>query len=209
MLKTRTTASRAPARQLVPAGLKKRIAAFGIDYLPIAGYLAALTGVVAVLRLTPLRYWLGRVYSNPYSAQLADTLAFDVPVMAYFALFEASPWVATPGKRRLGLRVVTTTGGRVSLPQAAARIALKFLPWEIAHTSIWHTPGWPRRSRPTAANYVGYALVYALAAVYIITLLASDTRQTPYDRLTHTRVVLASDNEAHSTPAGQAIEHAS
>lgn len=191
MLKTRATASHAPARHLVPAGLKKRIAAFGIDYLPIAGYLAALAGVAAVLRLTPLRNWLGRVYSNPYTAQPVTALALDLPVMAYFAIFEASPWEATPGKRRLGLRVVTTDGGRASLPQAAARIALKFLPWEIAHTSLWHTPGWPRHARPTAANYVGYALVYVLGAVYIITLLTSDTRQTLYDRLTHTRVVLA------------------
>ncbi|HEX6799651.1 MAG TPA: RDD family protein [Ktedonobacterales bacterium] len=207
MLKMRSAVSRDTAGHLVPAGLKKRIGAFGIDYLPIAAYLAALTGVAAALRRTPLRDWLGRVYSNPYTAQLADSLAFDLPVMAYFALFEASPWEATPGKRRLGLRVVTIAGGRVSLPQAAARIALKFLPWEIAHTSLWHTPGWPRHSRPTAANYASYALVYALAGAYVITLLTSDTRQAFYDRLTHTRVVLAPHDKTH-TKSGRAIESA-
>lgn len=200
-------AAGASAHHLVPVSLKKRIAAFGIDYLPIAAYLATLSGVAAALRLTPLRDWLGRVYANPYTAQLADTLAFDLPVMAYFAFFESSPWEATPGKRRLGLRVVTTAGGRVSLPQAAARIALKFLPWEIAHTSLWRTPGWPRHSKPTAANYVGYGLVYALGAIYIITLLTGKTHQTLYDRLTRTRVVLAPRNAAQ-TEAGHTIEHA-
>lgn len=184
-------AAGASAHHLVPASLKKRIAAFGIDYLPITAYLAALTGVVAALRHTRLRGWLGRVYSNPHTAQVADTLAFDLPVMAYFALFEASPWEATPGKRRLGLRVVATAGERVSLPQAAARAALKFLPWEIAHTSLWHTPGWPRHSKPTVANYAGYALVYALSGTYIVTLLTSKMHQTLYDRLTRTRVTLA------------------
>ena len=191
MLKSPTAASAAsvPARDLVPASLWRRIGAFGLDYIPIAAYLAALTGVVALLRLTPLATRLGRVYADPYAGQLAGTLAFDLPVMAYFTLFEASGWEATPGKRRLGLRVVTTTGDRVSLPQAAARTLLKFLPWEIAHTSIWHTPGWPQHAQPTAANYVGYALVYVLGTVYIITLLRSDKRQTLYDRLAHTRVV--------------------
>lgn len=197
MLKTRAAVNSSPTGHLVPASPWSRVRAFGLDYIPIAAYLAALTGVVAALRLTPLRRAIGRVYANPYTAQLADTLAFDLPVMAYFALFEASPWEATPGKRRLGLRVVTTAGARVGLPQAAARIALKFLPWEIAHTSLWHTPGWPRRARPTAAHYAGYALVYALGAVYIITLLTSESRQTVYDRLTHTRVVLAPDAEWH------------
>lgn len=207
MLKRRTAANRITAGRLVPAGLKKRMGAFGIDYLPIAAYLAALTGVAAALRLTPLRGWLGRVYGNPYTAQLADSLAFDLPVMAYFALFEASSLEATPGKRRLGLRVVTAAGGGASLPQTAARIALKFLPWEIAHTSLWHTPGWPRHSRPTAANYASYALVYVLGGVYVITLLTSDKRQALYDRLTRMRVVLAPRDKTQ-TKSGRAIESA-
>ncbi len=175
-----------------PAELWPRIKAFSVDYLFLAGYLIALTGAVAGLRLTPLRRILAVVYGNPYSAQLTTSLLFDAPVMLYFARFEASHWQATPGKRRIGLRVVTNTGARLSLPRALARIALKFLPWEIAHTSLWHTPGWPSHAQPTTRNYVAYGSVYALAAVYIVTLLTSHTRQPLYDRLTHTRVIHAS-----------------
>jgi uncharacterized RDD family membrane protein YckC len=181
----------AAATEFAPAGLWPRIKAFAVDYLFIAAYLIALTGAVAGLRLTPLRRTFATVYGNPYSAQLADALLFDAPVTLYFALFEASHWQATPGKRRIGLRVVTNSGARLSLPRALARIVLKFLPWEIAHTSIWHTPGWPSHAQPTALNYVAYGSVYALAAVYIVTLLTSHTRQPLYDRLTQTCVIRA------------------
>lgn len=163
MLKMRSSRSRSASPQLAAAGLWSRTRAFGIDYLPIAAYLMALTGIVAALRLTPLRRSIGRVYANPYTAQLADTLAFDLPVIAYFALCEATLWEATPGKRRRGLRVVTTAGERATLTQAAARIALKFLPWEIAHTSLWHTPAGratpdpPRRTTRATASYTRWA----------------------------------------------------
>jgi uncharacterized RDD family membrane protein YckC len=182
-------ASATPA--FAPVGLWPRIRAFAVDYLFIAGYLIVLTGAVAGLQLTPLQRLFATVYTNPYSAQLTGALLFDVPVMLYFALFEASAWQATPGKRRIGLQVVTTAGARVSLPRALARILLKFLPWEIAHTSLWHTPGWPLHAQPTTLDYVAYASVYALAAVYVVTLLTSRTRQPLYDRVTHTRVIHA------------------
>ena len=174
-----------------PVGLWPRIKAFAVDYLFIAAYLIVLTGVISGLQFTPLRRIFATLYTNPYVAQLTTSLLFDVPVMLYFALFEASHWRATPGKRRIGLQVVTNAGARVSLPRALARIVLKFLPWEIAHTSLWHTPGWPLHAEPTPLNYVAYGSVYALAAVYIVTLLTSHTRQTLYDRLTHTRVIQA------------------
>lgn len=174
---------------LAPAGLWPRVKAFGVDYLFIAAYLIVLTGAVWGLRLTPLRRLLAKLYGAPSTAQLTDSLLFDIPVMLYFALFESSAWQATPGKRRIGLRVVTERGQRVSLPRALGRVILKFLPWEIAHTSIWRTPGWPQHAQPTTLNLVGYLAVYALLGVYIVTLLTSGARQTLYDQLTQTRVV--------------------
>lgn len=182
-------ATQAAPGALAPAGLWPRVKAFGVDYLFIAAYLIVLTGAVWGLRLTPLRGLLARLYGAPSTAQLTDSLLFDIPVMLYFALFESSAWQATPGKRRIGLRVVTESGQRVGLPRALGRIILKFLPWEIAHTSIWRTPGWPRHAQPTTINLVGYLAVYALLGVYIVTLLTSGARQTLYDQLTQTRVV--------------------
>lgn len=182
------------AGELKPAGLWPRTKAFGVDYLFIAGYLVALSGTVWELQHTPLKHLFATLYASPYTAQLTDAAMFDVPVMLYFALFDASHWQATPGKRRIGLRVVTTAGGRVSLLRALGRIVLKFLPWEIAHTAIWHTPGWPRNPQPTTLDYAAYALVYVLAGGYVVSLLASPTRRTLYDRLTSTRVVFAPEH---------------
>ncbi|HEX8728146.1 MAG TPA: RDD family protein [Ktedonobacterales bacterium] len=189
----RLVAGQAAGAALAPAGLWPRVKAFGFDYLFIAAYLIVLTGAVWGLRLTPLRSLLASLYGSPSTAQLTDSLLFDVPVMLYFALFESSVWQATPGKRRLGLRVVTESGQRLSLTRALGRIILKFLPWEIAHTSIWQTPGWPLNAQPTTLNIVGYVAVYVLIGVYLVTLLTSGSRQTLYDRLTQTRVI--------STPA--------
>jgi uncharacterized RDD family membrane protein YckC len=50
-----------------------------------------------------------------------------VAQVLYGALFEASSWQATPGKRLLGLRVISEAGGRLSLPQALIRNATKAL----------------------------------------------------------------------------------
>jgi uncharacterized RDD family membrane protein YckC len=185
---------------LTPAGLWPRVKAFGVDYLFIAAYLVVLTGSVWGLRLTPLRNLLAALYGAPSTAQFTDSLLFDIPVMLYFALFESSEWQATPGKRRVGLRVVTESGQRIGRPRALGRIILKFLPWEIAHTSIWHTPGWPQHAQPTQLNLIGYLAVYALLGVYIVTLLTSRTRQTLYDRLTQTRVVYAPTPPAPFAP---------
>lgn len=183
--------SEATAIAFAPAGLWPRSKAFAVDYLFIAAYLIALTGAVSGLRRTPLRRTFATLYGNPYAAQLTDSLLFDVPVMLYFALSEALPRQATTGKRRLGLRVVTSAGTRLSVARALARIVLKFLPWEVAHTSLWHTPGWPRHPQPTTLDYGAYASVYALAGLYVVTLLTSPTRQPLYDRITRTRVVHA------------------
>ncbi|HEY7974812.1 MAG TPA: RDD family protein [Ktedonobacterales bacterium] len=183
--------STAPRERLIGAGLGPRARAFGVDYLVIAGYLILLTGGARLLQRSPLQRVFAVLYRAPASAQLTDTVLFDAPVMLYFALFEASSWQATPGKRRLGLQVVTEEGGRARVAQAIARIVLKFLPWEVAHTSLRRTPGWPRHAQPTAANYADYVFVYMLAGAYLASLVTSDSRQTLYDRLTRTRVIVA------------------
>jgi uncharacterized RDD family membrane protein YckC len=49
------------------------------------------------------------------------------------------PGGATPGKRLLGLRVLTVSGDRLTWPRSLLRTALKFtLPWELAHNAWWN-----------------------------------------------------------------------
>ena len=85
------------------------------------------------------------------------------------ALFEASAWQATPGKRWLGLRVMEASGRRVGWRRAAARHLLRAAPllwWTLA-------PGWA----PAAA-----ALLLAAPG------LGGRWRRTAWDRLAGTSV---------------------
>lgn len=56
-------------------------------------------------------------------------LAFALLSLPWFAVFEASPWQATPGKRLLGLRVVDDDGLRPGYVRAALRQASGLLSW--------------------------------------------------------------------------------
>jgi uncharacterized RDD family membrane protein YckC len=168
----------------------RRLAAFGVDYLLIAGYIALLTAVgVGLLRLR------GEPPAGPGTLRarlLGHAVAFvtlTLPVALYFALWEASPWQATPGKRGLGLRVVLVSGGRrVPFGRALLRAAVKLAPWELAHTALWHTPGWPVRPEPTAATAAGSGAALLLAAWYVLGLFGG-ARRPPYDHAAGTRVV--------------------
>lgn len=57
-------------------------------------------------------------------AQLAGFLVLTVPVSAWFAGWEAGRGGATPGKRLLGLRVLTS-GGRLAWSRSLLRTGLK------------------------------------------------------------------------------------
>ncbi|HEX5506663.1 MAG TPA: RDD family protein [Thermomicrobiales bacterium] len=167
----------------------RRLLAFGVDYLVIAAYGGLLAGVGFGARRL-----LGRGFAMPATPRarlVGHAVAFaalTVPVVLYFAWWEASAGGGTPGKRALGLRVVAEAGGRVPLGRALARAAVKFAPWELAHTALWDTPGWPVDPRPTGRDWAGYGLSLALSGWYVVALFVG-SRRTPYDRVSGTRVV--------------------
>lgn len=166
--------------------------AWTIDFGVIALYVALLTGVGLALQALrdapPLR-------TNSAAEKLLGQglafLALTLPVILYFAISEASRRGATIGKRLMGLRVSTTDGRRVTLARSLARSALKFAPWEIAHTAIWQVPGRLFVAEPGPWNLAGYCLGLLLAASYVATLFHG-RRRTPYDRVSGTTVVRAS-----------------
>ena len=106
----------------------------------------------------------------------------------YFALSEASTTRGTLGKRVLHLRVQSTNGQPLRVPAALLRSAVKFLPWELAHFTIWHLvyagPGGPQ---PWTAFALGS--VYLVASAYLLTLFIGKTHRTLYDRLSGSIVV--------------------
>ena len=167
-----------------------RIAAFLLDYLLFLVYLGVLALVGLFLTLGPL----GEVWSTLVSTPARrDLLAFFMtvfPVTAYFVLNERSSAGATWGKRKLGLRVVDSQYGRISLGQALIRSTLKFVPWQMAHTAFIHIPGFPMAPQdpPTWSVWM-LSTMWLVVAVYLIGLTQLGGRRTPYDRISSTRVI--------------------
>jgi uncharacterized RDD family membrane protein YckC len=169
----------------------RRLAAFAFDYVLIAGYITA----VSIVSYAIWHAALGRM-PGPADASLwlFDLLAFTtvvVPVTLYFALSEASGHRATWGKRRVGLVVLSSDGTRLGLGRSVLRSALKFLPWQIAHSSLFHIPGWPMAVETIpAVAAAGLAISGAIVALYLADLLLSRGRWTPYDRIAQCQVRL-------------------
>jgi len=168
----------------------RRVAAFLVDYGAIAAYIAFLTGfsvVVATLcGATPRLPGPGTF--DRLRAQALGFLALTLPVISYFALMESSSRGATLGKRALRLRVVNPEGGRISPARGFLRSAIKFAPWELAHTAIWQVPGRPFLDSPGALSWAGLATAQLLALVWLGSLFIGGPRP-PYDRVAGTRVV--------------------
>lgn len=162
-------------------GFWKRLQAFLWDYLIILGYIAALTFVLWLARAPE---WL---FTNRVGSQLSGILTLTLPVTLYFSFFESSIKQATWGKSRLGLMVADKDGHRIQFGRAFARAALKFIPWEIAHTLIWQVNYLPETD-PLWIN-TGFALVYVLIGINIASLFMTKKRQTIYDLITDTYIL--------------------
>ena len=170
----------------------RRIAAFALYYLLITGYLVVLAIVGSILAFGPLKDgWQGLI-SSP---ERMDCLAFVtaiLPVIFYFTLLESSEGGATWGKRRLGLRVVHMSGERLSRGRALVRSAVKFLPWQLAHTCLFHIPGWPMEAQePPVWVLAGLVLTWVAIGFYVVPLAVGPTRRTPYDWISGSKVVLS------------------
>ena len=165
------------------AGFAKRLKGFVFDYIPIAAYIIILFGVtMGVIKAMDL---LGRPLRWPENPLLGDMIAFFtlvLPVILYFTLQESSTRQATWGKRKVGIRVIDDHGGRLTRKRAFVRSLVKFLPWQIAHTSLFHWEGWPMSpAEPAPMVLVGIGLAYVLVGVYIASALFSKKQRTPYD----------------------------
>src|SRR6476469_9585581 len=106
----------------------RRLLAFGLDYLVLAGYIAVLTGAgFAARRLSRRQVGLPTTPRQRTRLHAPGFVSLTLPVTLYFA----APSGATLGKRALGLRVVTERGDRVSFGRALLRAGVKFVPWGI------------------------------------------------------------------------------
>jgi uncharacterized RDD family membrane protein YckC len=167
----------------------RRLAAFAIDYGIIAVYAGLVAGISFAARwMTGANAVLPTAFAQKLAGQVLAFCLFTLPVVLYFALCEASRRQATLGKAIMRLRLTTVDHQRVPLKRSLLRSAIKFAPWELAHTAVWHIPGQPFVSEPRILNWAGWALALLVAAGYVASVFVG-SGQTPYDWASGTKVV--------------------
>ncbi len=170
----------------------RRLLAFLVD----SGVMVLFVAVLSVAGFA-IRSQLGVTSSASTTFQqklLAQALVFAtmiLPIMLYFAVSESSRWQATIGKRVLRLQVTDDHGGRPPLLRTLLRAVVKFAPWELAHTGVWHVPGTPFVSEPAAFSYGIWITAMLLALWWFASIWLGDGR-TPYDRIAGTVVTRVS-----------------
>jgi len=171
------------------ATARARIAAFGIDYALICAYLVALAALGLGLSLSTWGGAWHQALAVPWRMQLLAFGTTVLPVTLYFALSEAGPHAASVGKRRRHLHVSTSIGERPSLARTLLRNALKFLPWQLAHTAMLAIPGFPARVEVIPnAPLATLVATWVLVALYLAGLSSGLGRRPLYDRIAGTVV---------------------
>ena len=159
-----------------------RLQAAAFDLPIIVGWVVFSGAIGAVLRLLDLDFET----ASAWDVYAFGTLVF--PVMLTFALLEASPRRSTPGKRKLWLVVVNPHGGRLTRGRALARSAVKFAPWQMAHTAVFQLV-----AGSTAAGYVVLSIAaQTLVLASIVTMAVDSQHRSLHDFIAGTRVVLDS-----------------
>lgn len=164
---------------LSPSGTRRRLQALALDLPVVVGWAVLAGGVGMVLR------WLNALPDTPAGR---DALAFGLlvlPTMLTFALFEASTRQATPGKRRAGLRVVDSNGRRLAPWRSLLRSAVKFGPWQMAHSAVFHLA-----ADATDGGYLVLSIAaQALVLASFTTMIIDRRRRAFHDLLAGSRVV--------------------
>lgn len=157
------------------AGLQPRLLAFLLDYLLIVLYIGLL---VAVAFLVPS---LQSLFQTPVQSDIVAFLILVLPVVLYFGLQEGTKQQATWGKRRMKLKVIQVDGTYLGMGRALVRAATKFLPWQIAHTAIFHMVQDGQLPLPLLWTLV--VLAYLLPIAYIVLIWKHPAHRTIYDWL--------------------------
>jgi uncharacterized RDD family membrane protein YckC len=168
-----------------PAGSPwRRIAAWGVDWLVISVYAAALVPVGLLLVERSVRL-------SPLGWNAVSFAVLVVPATVWAAAWERTRRGATPGKRLLGLRVRTLHGGRLGWGRAMARNIIKIaLPWEAGHTAAFLLADPGVGGAASAIGMAAALIACAVAAVQVAALFIGEGR-TLYDRATATTVQAA------------------
>jgi len=146
--------------------------------------------VILFVVLAPLGYLvqhaLGVAPGTAQGVYATLVLNFSVPTWAYFALGDHSRSGATFGKQIFSLRTEAEGGGRVGASQALVRTAVKMLPWEVAHASLFLFA--PALGTFAVGNWIGVGASYALSGAYLIMAWRTQWRRSVHDVVASTNV---------------------
>lgn len=129
------------------------------------------------------------VVNNGFERAIAQPGAFFVltlPATVWWATWEYRVQV-TPGKRLVGLKVVSYNEKQLTLRHAFLRSVIKVtLPWEVAHAAAWrlvtiHGTG------PDIVSYVFLSCSYLIILINVV-LLFLPTSRLLHDRIARTIV---------------------
>jgi uncharacterized RDD family membrane protein YckC len=186
----------------------RRLLAFGLDYLVIVGYLVVLAVVSLAIMASGLRGAFSAAWATAWSAEAMGFLMLTLPVVVYFAILESSKSGATLGKHALRLRVRGLAGQRLNPWRSLLRSGVKFLPWEMAHFTIWHfVYATNAHAQPPPWTTISLTGVYALVAANLVTLVVGKTHRTIYDRVAGSIVLLVGDGAGEKADTSLRMMH--
>jgi len=158
--------------------LLRRLAAYAIDVVILAAVLVPLAFGLQLL--------IGYRPDTGVGVWLASLATISVPSWVYFTLSDASTRGATLGKRLLGLRASSLDGGRIGLGRALARTAIKLIPWELTHLTLFALS-------PELGSFTGLQIgflwvVYGLFAIYLVVAVRNRGERSVHDLAAGTAV---------------------
>ena len=181
-----TSFAASPSLSLKPAGHWRRVFAYLMDYVIvtlIAGVFGAVAGVIGVFESSVKSTLSGGFF----------LLGAAIVPFIYFTIMHARETGATWGKSAMGIRVVTSGGGRLTSTQAFIRCLLTLLVPMAGTIVVSVTAAGAMSSDIEGLKSIGVAAVILgiIVAIYgpYITAFFNPQRQTLFDLICKTSVV--------------------
>lgn len=155
----------------------RRLIAYVIDICILFIVLAPLGFVV--------QRWLGTSPQTGPEIWVTLIFNFSIPCWVYFIVSDLSVGGSTIGKRIMGIRTIADTGS-ISVIQAIGRTAIKLLPWELTHISMFALSS--QLGTFTLTQVVVLTIMYALLGIYILTMLLTRGTRSIHDLIVSSSV---------------------
>ena len=191
------TAGRQSATAFVAAPVGRRLVAAFIDCWVIIGY--ALFVFLSVSLVPQIKGWLSGWLSRPATAHVTGFLLVTFPAAAYLVAADASSSGATFGKRLMGIRVISTAGGHLSIFRSVLRTGIRFIPWELAHSAVWRIHLGAEFS-PHSIPFLLLIACYALVLANVSSQFFDHRHRAIYDFIARSQVNWISAKPRISTP---------